>query len=729
MRRLLGVLILILAAAMPAAAQFTTVTATVTDPNGLPYSGATVKAQLINGGVAVSGQATVTVSNAQQCTSSGLGSAPCKLPIQGTYGPVTLSPAGVFTLTLPDVTLILPALSQWLFTISISPGIPPPAGTGPQTFTYTSTGTLVSGASVSLSSQISAVSVLLSNTSGSASIGAAINVKAPPYSAPSNTKMITGVTWGAPGFPTGFQMNLFPSGTFAQTDVGKKISCVENASSIFRYVGSIVSVPNSTTINVNNVVSAGPGSANNCFWGTPDDAAVNAAWIAAATPFASCPLIDNAGNINPLACTNDSTLYFPCGGYSFSQNFAQSAGGQLLTVNIKTAAENCVVFFMQGDFSVAGVAANQGAFFTFQSQYAESFTLTAGAGMFSFSNNPIIQYACVHCEVHGPNITGVSDSALNSVLQVFGGNHSVFINPMVRDVGGPGNVDSGYLCDFLSVGSFDVFGYFCSNGPVNLRVQSVAGQATGSRITFHGGQSDECGTAARGCTEVLASSDVTFLGTGLFGGSTNGVPGLFVDGTSQARCSGCNVGPFSANGGGGLTVASGGKLWYDKTNIRCKTAPSACVTDNNPINSPGAIDVGGNEYTVGVGATKFAGTALPLATLTHTWNTCYVTITPFAADTMCNQFLDQPLQLLRIKASSNTSITCTVNPVVTITDGTNSQTLTIATGAATWDTGALASNVTFALGNTVTVSATSGTCATPPTNFSVTYNMQTVGGS
>lgn len=151
---------------MPAAAQFTSVSATVTDPNGLAYAGATVKAQLVPGGVVSGGQATVTVSNAQQCISSGFGSAPCKVPIQSTYGPITLTQAGAFTLTLPDVTLVNPASSQWILTFNIAPGIPPPGGTGPQTFTYTSTGTLISGASVNLSAQISANAVALGFASG-----------------------------------------------------------------------------------------------------------------------------------------------------------------------------------------------------------------------------------------------------------------------------------------------------------------------------------------------------------------------------------------------------------------------------------------------------------------------------------------------------------------------------------------------------------------------------------
>jgi hypothetical protein len=140
-------------------AQITTVSGTVTDPNGLPWIGATLKAQLTSPG------ATVTISSSAQCAAGGFGSAPCKVPIQGTFGPVTLDSNGSFTLNLFDVTQVNPPGTQWVLSGSISPGIPPPQGFGPQQFSFTSTGTLISGASVNISSQLSAVAPALGRQS------------------------------------------------------------------------------------------------------------------------------------------------------------------------------------------------------------------------------------------------------------------------------------------------------------------------------------------------------------------------------------------------------------------------------------------------------------------------------------------------------------------------------------------------------------------------------------
>jgi hypothetical protein len=154
---------LLLCAAVPAAAQTTVVTGTVTDPNGLAYAGATVKAQLVLAGAGVTGQPTVTINNAQQCRAAGQGSAPCQVPFPGSVGPWTLDSAGSFTQNLQDNAQVTPAGTQWLFSVTISPGVLPPAGTGPQAFSATIT---ITGASQSVSAALSAPSLALSKIAG-----------------------------------------------------------------------------------------------------------------------------------------------------------------------------------------------------------------------------------------------------------------------------------------------------------------------------------------------------------------------------------------------------------------------------------------------------------------------------------------------------------------------------------------------------------------------------------
>jgi hypothetical protein len=149
-KRFLILICFLLGLASPSFAQFTTVTATVQDPNGIPYSGAVMNAILVpstGGGYTLGGQ-----------------------PYSGRVGPVTLDSTGKFTAQFGDVTLITPGSPQWQITIdSAAATIQPPLGTGPQSFTYTSSGTTISGSSpVSLTTALNALAPKLTNfaTSG-----------------------------------------------------------------------------------------------------------------------------------------------------------------------------------------------------------------------------------------------------------------------------------------------------------------------------------------------------------------------------------------------------------------------------------------------------------------------------------------------------------------------------------------------------------------------------------
>jgi hypothetical protein len=131
-------------------AQFTQVTATVTDPNGYPYSYGTVTAVLTPatpGGYRLGGQ-----------------------PYSGFLGLTALDSTGTFTANMGDVSQITPSGAQWLFTIGSS-GIAPPQGFGAQSFTYTSTGTQITGSSVNLSTSISAAAPAIGRSTSSASAG------------------------------------------------------------------------------------------------------------------------------------------------------------------------------------------------------------------------------------------------------------------------------------------------------------------------------------------------------------------------------------------------------------------------------------------------------------------------------------------------------------------------------------------------------------------------------
>jgi hypothetical protein len=119
-------------------AQFTTVTGTVTDPNGLPYAFGTISP--------------VLVSSASP-TLNGLAYTP---PQQ----PVGLNLSGVFTMRLADVSVLSPGGSTWSFTVcSAAATIQPAFGKGPVCFTVT--GVSISGTSQDIGATLSAAALAL----------------------------------------------------------------------------------------------------------------------------------------------------------------------------------------------------------------------------------------------------------------------------------------------------------------------------------------------------------------------------------------------------------------------------------------------------------------------------------------------------------------------------------------------------------------------------------------
>jgi len=110
---------------------------------------------------------------------------------------------------------------------------------------------------------------------------------------------------------------------------------------------------------------------------------------------------------------------------------------------------------------------------------------------------------------------------------------------------------------------------------------------------------------------------------------------------------------------------------------------------------------------------------------------CYVTITPIVNATnylMCNWRVQNAANITRIMASSQNVTTCATAPIITISDGTATQTLTLTTGKQQWDSAVDTSTgvgtTIFKPNGTITVRydvAAASACATPPTQLSVSF--------
>lgn len=138
------------------AQNITTVTATIVDPNGLPYSGAAISAQLLPSGV--------TPTIPPPC--NGQSSTPCAV---SAFSRATADPTGTFSMNLASNAVLSPGGTTWQFTVSET-GIAPPSGAGPQSFVVAIS---ISGASQNISANLSAGAPKL--TSGSGGGNALIN--------------------------------------------------------------------------------------------------------------------------------------------------------------------------------------------------------------------------------------------------------------------------------------------------------------------------------------------------------------------------------------------------------------------------------------------------------------------------------------------------------------------------------------------------------------------------
>lgn len=132
--------LLIVLGCAPAWAQFTTVSGTVTDPNGLPYSYGTIASRIVASGTPVFSSNNQVYIQPTQATGLDIN--------------------GKFTLTLADNTQLSPGGSTWTFTVCSTQGTVQPAfGKGPVCFTVT--GVTISGSSQSLTSTLTAAAVAL----------------------------------------------------------------------------------------------------------------------------------------------------------------------------------------------------------------------------------------------------------------------------------------------------------------------------------------------------------------------------------------------------------------------------------------------------------------------------------------------------------------------------------------------------------------------------------------
>jgi hypothetical protein len=268
---------------------FTTVTGTITGPDSLIWACGSISAQLIT-----AGGASPTLNGGGFTTQTSPVSLGCPTT-PGTGAP------GSFVMRLADSGVIVPSNTTWRFTVNMTPGIAPPQGTGPQSFSFTSAincGTNTPATCISnqmdISAQLSALAPKLSNSSGggtkfdtngiyvTTACGGATNC----FQVLSDVQVTTNASYSN-GSQTVTTVASDPA--FVAGDVGKiefaAGRCTGDVSRCFYDVPQgtisvVVSAHNITVSAAATNTSSGTNNANNFAWGHDDGAQLLAAFNA-----------------------------------------------------------------------------------------------------------------------------------------------------------------------------------------------------------------------------------------------------------------------------------------------------------------------------------------------------------------------------------------------------------------------------------------------------------------
>jgi hypothetical protein len=563
--------------------------------------------------------------------------------------------------------------------------------------------------------------------SSTGAFGAAINVKASPYNAVGDVQQIQD------GVSSGTSLTS-ATANFKSTDVGKIIFCNASGSVVVTQT-TIKAVVSSTQVTLTS--GSGSGSSLVCAWGTQDD---TPAFVAATT----AALTTSGNNISggPFLSPYAKTIYIPPGGYFVSSvpfNLLVGGGNTQGVSIIGDSAGTSTIYPMQ-TFSQGSLGGNQGFIVNAygSGNTFKNFAINGSALTYTNTNNTsVFNASCGNCLIDHITIYSFGLAAQAGYISV-GGQQIRVTNSLFQQA--PTTVGNAIACQINGAAGALFLGNICSNVNTTLSISGEAGASTGSQVTLVGSIFDECsGSAFTGCSNVGTSKDVVFVGCTIWANGTVGSYALSVDGTSIVRLDSCFVGPYNTNVNvGGVNIASGGQVLatnsqfgFNGTGVAVHGAAGSLFQDvgGNKIVSCNSIPCTPAATSV-YSTNAFTGGIIPTASLTHTPNTVYAVQGNLltTAQTLVSYALDQNYQLVSIAVGQGgttpPTTTCATAPVVTITDGTNSATLTLTTGNTSWSSTGL--STVFTKGNTFSVSIGANTCATPPQDIYVNYILQSV---
>jgi hypothetical protein len=577
--------------------------------------------------------------------------------------------------------------------------------------------------------------------------------------------------------------------TFTAANIGQRVSCHANGGGLlFATPTTFTAFVDSH--NMTMAASVGAFSAT-CMFGTNNDAALAAAQTAALAQMHS--LINGTLGSSTAAPTlyfPAGAYSFLNGGISVIPN--ASFGGAGSGFGVKgDGVDQTKLYWHTAASNAAGAAITCTS--STQNLILQGLTLDGGALVQNFSNAAVFTSCGVMIrDVRVANFT--NNTGVLAIGTIFSFNLNTTGNVIGVQVNGGGEMyatgtsnNGTNLIVQNTTGENGGSGFRFVNGLVD-----ECGSLTACTVIQNSQDVWFIGGAFFGAPNGTAAITVdgqSFLhiNGGILGsfGTDNNVPGLVISAggtvqasdvrfvsTGTAKCIN-NSGRLNDNGGSScesmFTVASGTSTGTAavltvtsrgaNVTANCSVGDALIVEGVTPqlyngyfpagattgITATGALTIsyttiGSNIGAAGAGGVAFCrnlqtytGT-LPVALLNNPIpNTCYVTITPIVnatTYTLCNFFLGSATNINHIKASSQVTTTCATAPIITISDGTVSETMTLTTAKNSWDSSVDTSTgvgtTIFKPNGTITVKYDVGTasaCATPPTQLSVSYNV------
>jgi hypothetical protein len=601
-----GFLLLVFATLAFGQGGFTTVSGAIVDPNGIPWTGGTITAQLITQG------GTAPTLNGQ--------------PFTSTTASGLLGPGGTFTMRLGDNGVIVPSTTTWQFTISIAPGVLPPLGKGPQSFVVTTaincgtnTPATCTSNAMTITAVLTPVPALTFVTTGIStpvifnpvSFGAKGGVRYTTSANLSNASQHVTCSAG--------DCNFLTTAKAGQIVLCTNFSAYVNGGAFTQtltcpYGTTITSVNSNTdvTISATPSLSCTPTISGACgfAWGTQDDsAAINAAALGAwGTPglCGQLQITDNYFFSSAIINQSISQLSSACGGQFGGANVSGIDGtqagptligsgnqsGVLIPYNFNFATcialDNCL-FSVPNLFvdkvavnglgqPATGASANQQLVTTKGSSGGGSCT---GGGM---SNSAFSNWG-VNQNVIGVSLGGAACTGLNftnNLVEMFGGTSCKFtgaggsllpssfsrnmcfgstITGLSLAVGGTMNLDSNWIAGLIGSGP-TVLVVGSGGAILNSRNNSYFGefQASGSVLQFNTGSSMRMNSDG---DAIFLTSGTTASSTALLFASSAGVTFTMKNTTissAGANNQAINVGTGNTFINAGLNLITNGTL-------------------------------------------------------------------------------------------------------------------------------------------------------------------------